>query len=239
MNSGSDQLSGFVRDLGDAARNNPISAALIGMGAVWLFAGRSQRGAEIIRRSGVDRLPDTMRDAWEGTTSRVRSGAQNLRETASDVTDTVRRGSDQAMERVSETGTRLARTASDYVDDLPDRAGSLLEDAKESLTELFEAQPLAIGVVGLAVGAAIAAAFPPTEAEADYLGESSEFFKRKASEIAGEQVERAAEIGQKVAGAVMDEARQQGLTQEGLKSAAAEFSDKAARVADAARRSPS
>jgi hypothetical protein len=143
------------------------------------------------------------------------------------------------MERVSETSARLARTASDYVDDLPDRAGNLLEDARKSLTELFEAQPLAIGVVGVAVGAAIAAAFPSTEAEAEYLGESSEFFKQKASEIAGEQVERATEIGQKVAGAVIDEARQQGLTQQGLKSAAAEFSDKAARVADAAaRRSP-
>ena len=31
--------SDFIKDLGDAARRNPISAALIGMGIVWLFAG--------------------------------------------------------------------------------------------------------------------------------------------------------------------------------------------------------
>ena len=31
--------SDFIKDLGDAARRNPISAALIGMGLVWLFAG--------------------------------------------------------------------------------------------------------------------------------------------------------------------------------------------------------
>ena len=33
--------SDFIRDLGDAARRNPVSAALIGMGLVWLFAGKS------------------------------------------------------------------------------------------------------------------------------------------------------------------------------------------------------
>ena len=31
--------SSFVRDLGEAARENPVSAALIGMGVLWLFGG--------------------------------------------------------------------------------------------------------------------------------------------------------------------------------------------------------
>ena len=31
--------SDFIKDLGDAARRNPVSAALIGMGVIWLFAG--------------------------------------------------------------------------------------------------------------------------------------------------------------------------------------------------------
>jgi hypothetical protein len=37
--------SDFVKDLGDAARRNPISAALIGMGIVWLFAGEDRLGS--------------------------------------------------------------------------------------------------------------------------------------------------------------------------------------------------
>jgi hypothetical protein len=52
----------------------------------------------------------------------------------------------------------------------------------------------------------------------------------------GEQVQRATEVGTKVADAVADEARQQGLTGQAMKSAASELSDKAARVADAATR---
>src|SRR5205823_5215559 len=93
-------------------------------------------------------------------------------------------------------------------------------------------QPLAIGAVGLAIGAAIAAAFPTTETEAEYLGETSDFVKDKASELAGEGSERATEVAE----AVADEARQQGLTTEGLKAAATDLSNKASRVAETAAR---
>jgi len=230
MNSGSERVGGFVRDLGEAARSNPISAALIGMGAVWLFASPSQRGAELIKRSGIDRLPDAARDAWEGSSS-------SIRETADVATDTVRRHGGRTLDKMADAGKRLVKSASESMDDLPDRAADLVDDTKDSLVELFKSQPLAIGAMGLAIGAAIAAAFPTTETEAEYLGESSEFIKQKAGELAGEQVERATEVGQKVADAVADEARQQGLTVEGLKSTATQLSDKAARVADAATRS--
>jgi hypothetical protein len=157
-----------------------------------------------------------------------------MQETAGQATDAFRRSTGEAMERMTETGERLVRSAGDYMGDLPDRAGSLFDDARESLTELFRSQPLAIGAVGIAIGAAVAAAIPATETEAEYFGESSDYFKQKASELAGEQVERATEIGKKVADAVVDEARQQGLTPDRLKSAASELSEKAARVAGAA-----
>ncbi len=204
------------------------------MGAIWLLTTRSDRGAELIRRTGIDRLPDAAQDAWAGASSGLQSGTRHIREATSDAADTIRRGGDKALERLSGTGQQFARAATDYVSDLPDRAGNLFDDARDSLAELFKSQPLAIGAVGLAVGAAIAAAFPATDIEGEYLGEGSEFVKQKASEIAGEQVERVTEIGKKVADAVVDEARQQGLTVEGLKSAATGLSDKAARVAEAA-----
>jgi len=239
MNEGSERVGGFIRDLGEAARNNPISAALIGMGAVWLLAGRSERGAELMRRSGISRLPDAARDAWEGASSQLRSGAEAAGETISENADTLRRRGNRAAEAITERGERLVRNAAEYAEDLPTRAGNLLDDAKISMGDLFKSQPLAIGAVGLAIGAAIAAALPRTEAEDQYLGEGSDFVKQRASEIAGEQVERATEIGKKVADAAADEARRQGLTPDGLKSAASELSDKVARVADAATRPPS
>lgn len=229
-----ERLGGFVRDLGDAARSNPISAALIGMGAVWLFASHSRRGEEFIRRSGIDRLPDAVRDVWEGTSSNLRSEAASALETARGAADSVRDRGEQVVDKVTKAGKQLARTAVENAEDLPDRASSLLDDFRGNMTELFRSQPLAIGVVGLAIGAAIAASFSTTETEDAYLGETSDFVKDKASEFAGEKLESAAEIGKNVAAAVADEAREQGLTGDGLKAAASDLSNKASRVAEAA-----
>ena len=234
MNGGSEQAGGFIRELTEAARANPVSAALIGMGAVWLFASRSRQGEELIRRSGIDRLPGAARDAWEGTSSNLRSHARHIGEATKETSDTLRRRGDQMVDRISETGERLARTAGEFADDLPDQAGALLDDVRGRMTELFRSQPLAIGAVGLAIGAAIAASFPATDTEAEYLGGPSDFVKDKARELAGEQVERATDVGQKVTEAVADEASQQGLTADALKTTATDLSEKVSRVADAA-----
>ena len=231
MSDNSELLGGFVRDLGDAARSNPVSAALIGMGAVWLLTSQARRGEELIRRTGMDRLPDAARDAWEGASSNFRSGAENVRDAARDAADTVRERGGEVADQVTQAGKRLSRAAADYTEEWPDRAGSLLDDVRGNISDLFRPQPLAIGAVGLAIGAAIAASFPVTEIETEYLGETSDFVKDKASE---KQVQRATEVGKKVGEAVADEARQQGLTGDGLKAAATDLSNKAGRVAGAA-----
>ena len=110
----------------------------------------------------------------------------------------------------------------------------MFETARSNLTELFKAPPLALGAVGLAIGAGIAATLPPTEVEAAYLGETSDTVKAKAAEIAAEQTDRATKVAEGVMGAVTEEARKQGLTLEGAKSAAGEISAKLGRVVDAA-----
>ena len=115
--------------------------------------------------------------------------------------------------------------------------GNFLSHARDNLADLFEAQPLAIGAVGLAIGASIAAAVPTTEVEGAYLGETSDLVKRKMTEVAGEQADRMTETGKKVVEAALDEAREQGLTAEGVKSAVSDVSGKVGRVAETARSS--
>jgi hypothetical protein len=110
----------------------------------------------------------------------------------------------------------------------------MFDTVRSNLSELFEAQPLALGAIGLAIGAGIAAALPPSEVEAAYLGETSDTVKAKAAEFAAEQTARATMVAQDVMGAVTDEARKQGLTVEGAKSAAGDISAKVGRVVDAA-----
>ena len=82
---------------------------------------------------------------------------------------------------------------------MPGSGAELLDTVRSNLTEVFRAQPIALGAIGLAIGAGIAAALPATEVEAAYLGETSDAVKAKATEFASEQTEHVT----KVAGAVI------------------------------------
>jgi hypothetical protein len=70
--------------------------------------------------------------------------------------------------------------------------------------------------------------------EAEYFGETSDAIKEQAKDFATEQTARAKTLAESVVGAVSEEARNQGLTVEGAKSAAGDVTSKVKRVLDAA-----
>jgi hypothetical protein len=57
--------------------------------------------------------------------------------------------------------------------------------AQSSLADIFESQPLVLGVVGLAIGAAVAGAFRSSDIENEWLGETSGNVKDDLSARAG------------------------------------------------------
>jgi len=213
MSDISGQATSFIQDLGDAARRNPLSTALIGMGMAWLFSGRAAGAArEAVRRTRIDQIPDVAAGAFDTAGSAVKS-----------VADTV-----------GEFGRERADALSDYARSLPESGSELMENARDNLQELFRTQPLALGAIGLAIGAGIAAALPATELEREYLGETSDAVKEKAQEFASDQTARMKEVAETAITAATEEAAQQGLTVEGAKSAASDLSAKVGRVVDAA-----
>jgi hypothetical protein len=230
MSDISAKTSDFVRDLGAAARQNPLSAALIGMGVLWLFTGgrTAQRAAEFVRRSGFDR------NAFETARSTVKSGTDAIGERVTSAQDALRDGSAGALDSATRFGRAYADTASEYISAIPEAGAEMFDTVRSNLSEVFRAQPLALGAIGIAIGAGIAAAFPPSEMEAAYLGETSDTVKAKAGEFAAEQTAQATAVAGAVAGAIGDEARRQGLTVEDAKSAASDISAKVGRVVDAA-----
>src|SRR5580704_9702031 len=82
MNDISERGSNFVRDLGEPGRKNTLSAALIGMGVLWLFTGSRpvDRAGESVRRTGFDRIPDAAGNAFEATRSTLASGVDSIGE---------------------------------------------------------------------------------------------------------------------------------------------------------------
>jgi hypothetical protein len=266
--------SSFVRDLGEAARENPISAALIGMGILWMFGGTA---ASVARRARVDRMLDHAGEASEATSSMIRSTGARLGENVASATRKVQSSASAAVEGATRFGreqieaasgfgreqieaasgfgreqiegaSRFGREQTDtlaqYAKSLPEYArsipgyaraipasgGEMMDTLRSNLTELFKAQPLALGAIGLAIGAGIAAALPPTKAESEYLGEASDAVQQKAKQFAGE----AKEVAEDALNAATEEARKQGLTLEGAKSAAGDVSQRVSRVAGAA-----
>src|ERR1700712_2653726 len=236
MSDISEKGSDFVRNLGDAARRNPISAALIGMGVLWLFTGgrTTERGGDLVRSAGFDRIPDAAGNALDAARSTLRSGAETVGDRVSSATESLRDGGAAGLDRVARAGSEYADAAYGYAQNFPDAGGTLFNTARDNLSELFRAQPLALGAIGLAIGAGIAAALPATDVEAEYLGEASDSLKEQAAGFATEQVNRAATVAEDVVTAMSDEARKQGLTLDAAKSAVADIPGKVGRVVDAA-----
>jgi hypothetical protein len=224
-----EKTSGFIDDLGDAARRNPISAALIGMGVLWLFAsGKSAgRAVDLLRNTGLDRACEAARDTLDS----AKAGLGVSRGAVGDAEG-------YSLDAVREKGADAVNQAAEYSGLMVDPA-EIFETARDSLTDLFRAQPLALGAIGLAIGAGIAAALPNTEVEDAYLGGTAETIRSKATELAGRQVEKATTIANDVIDAAAEEARKQGLTVEGAKAAAGDVAGKMSRVAEAARKSVS
>src|SRR6185312_6592046 len=87
MSEMSQRAAGFVQDLGDAVKQNPLSAALIGMGMMWLFANRGQPsgGAAAIRG-----IADAAQDVWRGAGSNLQSSSEGIQSGLSSVSSAVR-----------------------------------------------------------------------------------------------------------------------------------------------------
>jgi hypothetical protein len=236
MNTVSEKGSDFIQDLGDAVRKNPLSAALIGMGVLWLFTGSRpvERAGDFVRNTRLDRVPDAAGNAFDAARSTLRSGTDVIGEGVASVGGAVKDRAVDAFDNAARYGRDYAETASEYFTSIP--GTEIFDTVRSNLSEIFRSQPLALGAIGIAIGAGIAAALPTTEVEADYLGGTSDTVKAKAAEFATEQMDQVTTVAQNVVEAATEEARRQGLTLEGAKSAAGDISARVGRVVGAAEK---
>ena len=238
MNDISERGSDFVRDLGESVRKNPLSAALIGMGVLWLFTGNrpAERAVEVFRGSGFAGTPDAAGNAFEATRSILTSGVDSIGERVISAKDALQGHAADVLDNAARFGQEQVDAASEYASSIPEYGADMFDTVRSNLDELFRAQPLALGAIGLAIGAGIAAALPSSEVEAAYIGQASDTVKAKAAELASEQTDHATKVAEKMMEAVVDESRRQGLTVEGAKEAVGDISAKVVRVVDTAKK---
>ena len=197
----SNTKSSFIDNLVTAARENPLAAALIGGGALWLVAGDQK--LKTATRSAVDAVSPVA----DAGTSPLRSAASAIKQTVAPPTapemddegslgvgETLRGATAAASDAVSGAADSVQDRFDDGVAFLQENFGKLgnalpgreaLTGAQSSLTELLERQPLVLGIVGMAIGAAVAGAFRASEIENEYIGKVADEMKADLNRRAG------------------------------------------------------
>jgi hypothetical protein len=240
--------SDFLRNLGTMVRDNPVPVALVGTGLVWLMlsSSRSRHREDdeddaLPQSYGESHLGNELNEdagqaaRWgESARESAREWSHGARTAARSARDRARRLGAGARDRLSDTGEQLWQGARDA----GDRASYYGRRVRRGFFDTLHEQPLVLGALGLAAGAAIGAALPATEKEDEWLGDSRERLKERAKEVGWEQVERARAAAGAAYGAAREEAERQGLSLEGGRTAAESAVEavrqKAERVAEAA-----
>jgi ElaB/YqjD/DUF883 family membrane-anchored ribosome-binding protein len=159
--------------IADSVWKNPIPLAFIGLGVGMLMMRRfgssssrlthEQRLVQWAGGVNANRESESLQN--EGAVSRT---FQQVKETASDLAS-----------RSTNNLTALSSQAKDSATQVSNRFGELLRD-----------NPLAVGAVAIAAGAAVGLALPSTRLEKEYIGETSGMLVDKAGQVARDAVDR-------------------------------------------------
>jgi hypothetical protein len=218
----------FLDNLNGAVRDNPLAAGLIGMGLAWIILDRS--GGVVRDTSRMARGAKRAIDTTLGAATDTVSGAvDQVGKAAAGVSDTISEGLQAAGSTIRdavEGGWKTSGQGSDMHSEFARHFPSL---SSNRLADLLNRQPLALAAVGVAVGAAIASALPPTAAEDRLMGAAGDKVKGALSDATGAVAEKAGTVIEEAA----DEAVAQNLTPGAVKEAARAGAAKLKTVADA------
>jgi hypothetical protein len=232
--------TGFAEGLNEAVRENPVAAALVGAGVVWMLFGSKMPALAAAVPDAARSVGQSLSSAGHTTVDAISGAANNVKR---QVTDAVDRTTDAARE-LSDTTDTVSKAASDTGDKMAEIARDAVQSgqrymsaAQQRLSEGLERQPLLLGALGIAIGAGIASAFPSTALESEWMGEQGTAARQKLEALAEDGKSFAVKRGQEVLDDVQREAAAQGLTPEHAKQSLREFSGKVKNVAGAARES--
>lgn len=236
--------SGLVHDLNAAIRDNPLAAGLITAGAIWMLFGRKGVGAAAAgigaAAAGAGHVAGKAGSAAFGS---ARSAADALGSAGSSIASTVASAGARGIDKVASIVPDLsadepsdygftpeqsrARTGKSFASST---TGRYAANMKSTLAETFERQPLLLGAVGLAIGAAIASSFRTTAVESEWIGDKGAATRETLTKAAKDATDRAWQAGK-------DEAQKQNLTEAAGWDAAERLVEKTETVLKAGRES--
>jgi hypothetical protein len=189
----------FGRNLATQVRNNPLPAILTGVGMAWLMAASDRPPrTRVHERTGpsvgerMSSAAASTRDATGHAAQNAKSAAHNIAEATHNVAGAAR-GAARNVAGVSRAGAYNVRHGYDY---------------------LRREQPLVLGALAVAAGAALGALLPSTAAEDEWIGEASdeaaERLKRQGRRTVDDAKAAAADAAEAATGAASERVRTSG-----------------------------
>jgi len=229
----SDQVGSSVASARDAVTDAVDRAGeMMSTGAERLRASAGSAGAALNAQT------DTLRDSTASVADSVAAKGRDLK---GGVVDLAGAASERikgiAADSSSAAQSAMASTrdtAFETARDLRNRAAAASDRAGKTVFETIEQNPLLVAGVGLLLGGLIASALPRSELEDNLVGEASEAAKNRARDAASRGFDAAKGAAGEILENVARQAGAEGLTPEGLDTAAKDIAQRVRRVAEAA-----
>jgi ElaB/YqjD/DUF883 family membrane-anchored ribosome-binding protein len=177
METATDAGSGILETI----RRNPIPTAMAAIGIGWLLMNRSDGRGSYRPDAGYDRWRDNERYGYAGYPNAGRDRG---------VTDRAGETIDQVGRKAGQVADDVRSSVGSTVGQLPDHVGSTAREVGWNAERLVQDNPLALGAVAFAVGAAIGVALPETEVERNVLGGPAGTAIDRAQQVASDAVQQ-------------------------------------------------
>ncbi|HEX8250694.1 MAG TPA: DUF3618 domain-containing protein [Pyrinomonadaceae bacterium] len=242
VNKGLDEIS--KSEAMHVVRANPLALSLIGLGVGLLLmngykkkssyryadgsnGGHQGKGAYAsggaayssnqpsMLKSAQDKITGTASSAYESV-GNVASGAyDSVSNVAGSTYESVSGAASTAVSSVTGAASTAVSGVTDYAGRAYEKVGDLRTQAAEQYDYYIEENPLAVGAVALALGAAVGMALPSTRVESQLMGETKQQLLQKAQDTAGDLVDRVKQVASEAQKTITDEVKTQtqGLTQ--------------------------
>jgi hypothetical protein len=181
------------RTITDTLRENPIPAAMAGIGLGWLVYNARQQGSP---RSSRFSRSYGRRYGYGGTAyDTERMGATGQRYGEPGGIDLTRSGSAEMSENEQGTAGEVAGRAQDMAHNVADQTRRQAKRAGDQFNE----NPLAMGAAAVALGMAAGLAIPETRKESEFMGDARDRVAGKVREAASATKDKVEKVVDRVA----------------------------------------